>query len=53
MDIMLWTCAGIALVSALLAVAFLPRRTRRDASQQESVLVATGETDHQRAELGT
>jgi hypothetical protein len=27
MDIMLWTCGGIALVSALLALAFLPRRT--------------------------
>jgi MFS transporter, DHA2 family, multidrug resistance protein len=26
MDIMLWTCAGIAIAGALLAVAFLPRR---------------------------
>jgi len=26
MDIMLWTCGGIAVVSALLALAFLPRR---------------------------
>jgi MFS transporter, DHA2 family, multidrug resistance protein len=26
MDVMLWACAGIALASALLAVAFLPRR---------------------------
>jgi EmrB/QacA subfamily drug resistance transporter len=26
MDVMLWTCGGIALVSALLALAFLPRR---------------------------
>jgi MFS transporter, DHA2 family, multidrug resistance protein len=26
MDIMLWTCGGIALASALLALAFLPRR---------------------------
>jgi hypothetical protein len=26
MDIMLWTCAGIALGSAVLALAFLPRR---------------------------
>ncbi len=27
MDIMLWTCAGIGLASALLALAFLPRRS--------------------------
>jgi MFS transporter, DHA2 family, multidrug resistance protein len=27
MDIMLWTCAAIAVVSALLALAFLPRRS--------------------------
>ena len=27
MDIMLWTCAGIAVASALLALAFLPRRS--------------------------
>jgi MFS transporter, DHA2 family, multidrug resistance protein len=27
MDIMLWTCGGIGLASALLAIAFLPRRT--------------------------
>jgi MFS family permease len=26
MDIMLWTCGGIAVVSALLALAFLPGR---------------------------
>jgi hypothetical protein len=26
MDVMLWVCAGIALASALLALAFLPRR---------------------------
>jgi hypothetical protein len=26
MDIMLWTCGGIAVVSAVLALAFLPRR---------------------------
>jgi hypothetical protein len=26
MDIMLWTCGGIALAAALLALAFLPRR---------------------------
>jgi hypothetical protein len=28
MDLMLWTCAGIAIACALLAVLFLPRRTR-------------------------
>ncbi|MGH3211840.1 MAG: MFS transporter, partial [Trebonia sp.] len=28
MDLMLWTCGGIAIASALLAVLFLPRRTR-------------------------
>jgi len=27
MDIMLWTCGGIAIASALLALAFLPRRS--------------------------
>src|SRR5215831_13568690 len=27
MDLMLWTCGGIAVVSALLALAFLPRRS--------------------------
>jgi MFS transporter, DHA2 family, multidrug resistance protein len=26
LDVMLWCCAGIALASALLALAFLPRR---------------------------
>jgi DHA2 family multidrug resistance protein-like MFS transporter len=28
MDLMLWTCGGIAIAAALLAVLFLPRRTR-------------------------
>jgi predicted MFS family arabinose efflux permease len=28
MDLMLWTCGGIAIASALLALLFLPRRTR-------------------------
>jgi hypothetical protein len=31
MDTMLWVCAGIALVSAILAVLFLPRRAEGDA----------------------
>jgi MFS transporter, DHA2 family, multidrug resistance protein len=33
LDVMLWVCSGIAIASALLALAFLPRRadtTRRD-----------------------
>ncbi len=53
MDIMLWTCGGIALVSAVLALAFLPRRTRRGTGPEESVLAGTGETSPQRAGLGT
>ena len=52
MDIMLWTCGGIALVSALLALAFLPRRARRGIGPAESVPAGTGETGSQRAELG-
>jgi MFS transporter, DHA2 family, multidrug resistance protein len=36
MDVMLWTCGGIALVSALLAVAFLPRRTASPAVPEEA-----------------
>ncbi len=52
LDIMLWTCAGIALASALLALVFLPRRTRATAAHAESVPAGTGETGPQRAELG-
>ena len=33
MDIMLWTCGGIALVSAVLALAFLPSRVSRAGGQ--------------------
>ena len=33
MDTMLWVCAGIALVSAILAVIFLPRRADGEAGQ--------------------
>jgi MFS family permease len=37
MDVMLWTCGGIALVSAALALAFLPRRASgRDAGPAEA-----------------
>ncbi len=52
MDIMLWTCGGIALVSAILALAFLPRRARPAAGPAESAVPGTGETGLQRAELG-
>jgi MFS transporter, DHA2 family, multidrug resistance protein len=51
LDVMLWVCAGIALVSAILAVTFLPRRTRRDAADAIVAPVAD-ETAVQRAELG-
>ncbi|HEY0718347.1 MAG TPA: MFS transporter [Streptosporangiaceae bacterium] len=51
LDIMLWVCAGIALASALLAVTFLPRRTRRDATAA-AMAPETDETAVQRAELG-
>jgi hypothetical protein len=40
MDTMLWICAGIALVSAILAVIFLPRRAEGPA---ESAAVAPAE----------
>ena len=51
MNIMLWVCGGIALASALLALAFLPRRTRPAADAESPVPGAT-ETGAQRAELG-
>src|SRR5262249_38486255 len=37
MDIMLWTCGGIALVSAVLALLFLPRRPGAAAAAGEPV----------------
>ncbi|HYY17633.1 MAG TPA: MFS transporter [Streptosporangiaceae bacterium] len=53
LDVMLWVCGGIALVSAVLAVVFLPRRIRLDgAGQPGTTLPATNETHAQRAELG-
>jgi hypothetical protein len=36
LDVMLWWCAGIALASALLALAFLPRRAGAPAETPES-----------------
>jgi hypothetical protein len=46
MDIMLWTCGGIALVSAILALLFVPRRTSGPAEQ-----AGAGETSPERAVL--
>ena len=53
LDIMLWACAGIALASALLALAFLPRRA--GAAVQAPVPaagVAAAVDQAQQAELG-
>jgi DHA2 family multidrug resistance protein-like MFS transporter len=51
LDVMLWVCGGIALASAILAVVFLPRRGRRDATVA-AVTPVDDETAVQRAELG-
>jgi EmrB/QacA subfamily drug resistance transporter len=40
MDIMLWACGGIALAAALLAVAFLPRRSSRPAGEPSAEVLA-------------
>ena len=42
MDIMLWTCAGIALASALLALAFLPGRGASAAGRGEATEATQG-----------
>ena len=42
MDTMLWVCAGIALVSAILAVLFLPRRAEGDTVQADDRREAAG-----------
>jgi EmrB/QacA subfamily drug resistance transporter len=47
MDVMLWTCGGIALAAALLALAFLPRRT---AAGQEQVAPVPAAVDGQAPE---
>ena len=53
LDIMLWTCAGIAIVSAALALAFLPRRSvPASGSDAGSIPAGTGENGSQRARLG-
>ena len=54
LDAMLWACGGIALLSAILAVIFLPRRTEQTglmAPAGEVGSVAAGETGAERAEL--
>ena len=53
MDIMLWTCGGIALVSAVLAAAFLPGRSGQVSEGEAGPIGAgTGETGPERAGLG-
>ena len=53
MDAMLWACGGIALVSAVLALLFLPRRNEGMTAvpANGTLSPATGESDAQRAEL--
>jgi hypothetical protein len=54
MDALLWVCAGIALVSAILAVIFLPRRTDGGEARTAGAGVADDVADEkgpQRAEL--
>ncbi len=51
LDIMLWTCGGIAIASAALALVFLPRRQRQAVGQAESALAGAGGIDAERAEL--
>jgi EmrB/QacA subfamily drug resistance transporter len=49
MDAMLWACGGIALVSAILAFLFLPRRA--DGATAGTVSLTSGESGDDRAEL--
>jgi hypothetical protein len=54
LDAMLWACGGIALVSAILALIFLPRRAERTGWADpagEAGPAAAGETGAERAEL--
>jgi DHA2 family multidrug resistance protein-like MFS transporter len=51
MDLMLWTCAGIAIASALLALAFLPRRTGPGGGAPQAPGMA-GSPDRDQARLG-
>ncbi len=50
LDTMLWVCGGIALVSAILALFFLPRQAGAAAGGAEPA-AAAGETGAERAEL--
>ena len=53
LDIMLWVCAGIALASALLALAFLPRRVGAAGQAPVPAAGVAGPIDQaQQAELG-
>jgi hypothetical protein len=47
----LWACAGSAIVSAALALTFLPRRARAAAGEAEVIAAGTGEAGPERAEL--
>jgi len=50
LDTMLWVCGGIALVSAILALLFLPRRA--EGAAEPAVPGAADESGQERAELG-
>ena len=53
LDTMLWVCGGIALVSAILAVIFLPRRAEGAAGAAgvpAAVDISAGESGAERAE---
>jgi MFS transporter, DHA2 family, multidrug resistance protein len=52
-DTMLWVCGGIALASAILALAFLPRRPdgMTGAHRDDAAAPAAGESDAERAQL--
>ena len=53
MDTMLWVCSGIALASAILALAFLPRRPggTTGAPPDGAAWPASGESGPERAQL--
>jgi hypothetical protein len=52
MDIMLWACGGIALASALLALAFLPR-SAANAPVTEAAGLPADQTEPEQAQLGS
>jgi hypothetical protein len=52
MDVMLWTCAGTAIATAALALAFLPRHSGPvGAGPAETIPAGTGERGPDRAGL--